>query len=296
MKVYLPSWNGDFRLEAEGDRSILILHEPTAHERVVIGSFLTAAAKKGWWSGEAPAKGQPYAGTDMRLPLKANLALASKALIKAARPKDRTITAVKFSSGRLEVVEGATSGALVKIEATVAAAQNEEREAGAAAPPAVAASVKRPTPCCPQCLPGAIEPATEVLLSFLTPVQHENWQRERAILVEGGLSGHRYLIAHRHSPIAQRVGKICYDVDDGLVVHFHDWSVPPEEEVLAAKLILEHAEPWLRNEATLFGDPKVFRYKNPFGDGGDGTETSSLVNDFGNSMLKVFGMKTDISI
>ena len=34
------------------------------------------------------------------------------------------------------------------------------------------------------------------------------------------------------------------------MLHFHDNSVPPEEEVLAAKLILEHREPWLRNEAT----------------------------------------------
>ena len=45
--------------------------------------------------------------------------------------------------------------------------------------------------------------------------------------------------------------KICYDIDDRCVLHFHDWTVPPEEEVLATKLILEHREAWLRNEATV---------------------------------------------
>ena len=56
--------------------------------------------------------------------------------------------------------------------------------------------------------------------------------------------------------------------------------MPPEEEVLAAKLILEHREPWLRNEATCLQQTKdgkwhdlgFLRYKNPFGDASDGRE------------------------
>jgi hypothetical protein len=139
-------------------------------------------------------------------------------------------------------------------------------------------------------MPGAIKPATEVLLSFLSPEQHEQWMRERAILVEGNLSGHQYLIAHRNSPIAQRVGKICFDVTDQEVIHFHDWSVPPEEEVLAAKLIMEHAEPWLRNEATTF--TSSLRYKNPFGNGGDGVETSMFMNGLGSTWMSMLGIKT----
>lgn len=290
MKLFLPSWNGDFRLEGNGDAaSVLIMHEPTPQERIVVGSFLGAAKKSKWWKGDVPDKGQPYAGTEMVLNIEAPLAKASKALIKVARPADRTLTAVKFASGKMEVVEGAGVAALAKVEETVAAAEKEEKAGGAGGGTAAAASVKRPTPCCPQCMPGAIKPATEVLLSFLTPDQHEQWMSERAMIVEGGLSGHRYLIAHRNSPIAQKVGKICFDVDDQAVIHFHDWSVPPEEEVLAAKLIMEHAEPWLRNEATTFGGHE--RYKNPFGGGGDGVETSMFMNGFGSTMMSLLGIK-----
>jgi hypothetical protein len=289
MKIYLPSWNGDMRLESDGDEGAkLTLIDPTPQERVVVGAFLRIAEKKHWWDGKAPVAGEPYQGKELEIKLNAFLAKASNALISVARPKDRTLTAVKFSSGKMEVVEGATVESLQVVEDTVARAKKEETKEKEAK----AASVKRPTPCCPQCMPGAIGPASEVLLSFLSPEQHEQWSRERAILVQGHLSGHRYVIAHRHSKLAQQVGRICFDVDDEKVVHFHDWSVPPEEEVLAAKLIMEHSEPWLRNEATVFGPGRTDLYKNPFGDIGDGVESASFAQGIGEGLaqaLKLFG-------
>lgn len=282
MKVYLPSWNGDMRLTASpcSLSSILVLTKPTPQERILVGKFLRTAAKKGWWKGTPPANGEPYKGDLLNLPISTSLHTASKALISVARPKDRTLTAVKFSDGKMEVVEGATSKSLERIEKSIQKAQEREKKGEEAA----AASVRRPTPCCPQCLPGAIGPASEVLLSFLDPGQHEQWARERAIMVEGGLSGHRYVIAHRHSKLAQRVGRICFDVDDQSVLHFHDWSVPPEEEVLAAKLIMEHAEPWLRNQATVLnGGRNVF--DNPFGGFQDGTESAALAESVGQVLM-----------
>lgn len=79
------------------------------------------------------------------------------------------------------------------------------------------------------------------------------------------------------------------DLDDGQILHFHDNSVPPEEEVLAAKLILEHREPWLRNEATCLLQTKdgrwhdlgFMRYKNPFGDITDGRADAAITATFG---------------
>jgi len=280
MKIYLPSWNGDMRLTGTDDHeSVLALTAPTPQERMIVGDFLRHAKNEKWWDGAPPAKGKPYNGAKLEIKIQATLAKASKALITFSRPKDRTLTAVKFADGKLEVIEGATITALAAIEDTVAKAKAQETKEKEAK----AASVKRPTPCCPQCLPGAIGPASEVLLSFLSPSQHEQWARERAIMVEGHLSGHRYVIAHRHSETAQRVGRICFDADDEKVVHFHDWSVPPEEEVLAAKLIMEHAEPWLRNEATVFGGGSDV-YKNPFGDVRDGTESAAFAQGFGEGL------------
>jgi len=278
VKVYLPSWNGDMRLTANPGvqrTSVLSLTKPTPHELLVVGEFLRVAAKKQWWHGVPPSKGEPYGGSSMDIAIDAPLPKASKLLIDLAKPKDRTLTAVKFADGKMEVIEGATAQSLAAVEESIERAKKGE----AAEEPkkeAAAAAVKRPTPSCPQCMAGAIGPASEVLLSFLTPVQHDQWARERAILVEGQLSGHRYIIAHRHSEIAQRIGRICFDVDDGGVVHFHDWGVPPEEEVLAGKLIMEHAEPWLRNEATLIGGVFTKKYKNPFGGLSDGTESAAF--------------------
>ena len=122
------------------------------------------------------------------------------------------------------------------------------------------------------------------------------------MVVEGGLSGHRYLLAHRHSATAQKIGKIAYDLDDEAAMHFHDWTVPPEEEILAAKLCLEHREHWVRNEATTFQDwmrdegfyqrtgagalPATrMKFKNPFGDGGDGMADSTATSYFGQQAM-----------
>lgn len=284
MKVYLPSWNGDMRLVDDPDAggARLTLVDPTPQELVVAGAFLRQAAAKGWWKGDAPKKGEPYRGKPKDLPVLAPIDKASRLLISVSRPKDRTLTAVKLAGGKIETVEGASSRSLEAAEKAIARAKASEKPGRDAA----AASVKRPTPSCPDCRPGAIGPATEALLSFLSPSQHEQWARERAILVEGHLSGHRYVVAHRNSGLAVRMGRMCYDVDDGLVVHFHDWSVPPEEEVLAAKLVLEHAEPWLRNEATMLGAGAREVYKNPFGNYRDGTESAKLAHAFGSGLME----------
>ena len=273
MKIYLPSWNGDFRLEDDGKGGTrLVVHDPTPHEQKIIGEFLHVAHAKEWVSDRDTSFGQ---GTSM-IAIAAPLSKVSKILIKIARPKKQTLTAVSFSDGKLSVIEGADEPAVEKIEKAVEAAAATEDPAK----PAKAASVKRPTPCCPVCEVGSVAPASEVLLSFLSEEEHESWARDRAIVVTGGLTGHRYVLAHRQSAVAAYNTKMCFDLDDGQILHFHDNSVPPEEEVLAAKLILEHREPWLRNEATLFS-PSSVRFKNPFGDGGDGVESASLVSEIG---------------
>jgi hypothetical protein len=107
--------------------------------------------------------------------------------------------------------------------------------------------------------------------------------------IENLLAKARWRVAHRHSPTAVRNRKICYDVDDRCVLHFFDHSVPPEEEVLAVKLILEHREAWLRNEATVlqqdakgaWHDLGILRYKNPFGDANEGRADAALLANFG---------------
>jgi len=271
---YVPSFHGDFRLTSGDDEktSKLLVMAPTPHEIQLLNGFLSKAHKKKWTREQLTADDVNDTRTIL---LKAPIDKTGPLLVRATKPADRTLTAVSFKDGRLEVAETGTLETLV-----VRAAVDKD---------AKAVSVARPTPCCPRCEVGSIAPARDVLLSFLSPQEHADWAENRAIIVRGGTSGHRYLLAHRHSPTAARLGKICYDLDDHFVLHFHDVSVPPEEEVLAAKLILEHREPWLRNEATCllqtkdgrWHDLNFMRYKNPFGDITDGRVDAAITATFG---------------
>jgi transcriptional regulator with XRE-family HTH domain len=273
VKWFIPSWNGDFRLvEGVDGESQLLIMQPTPVELKMLGEFLKIARRKKWTT-EKIADDEGISTRTIRLA--ASIEEAGPALVKIVKPKDRTLTAVAFKDGKLEVAE---TGGLATLAMK---AKNEDATA--------AVSVARPTPCCPRCEVGAIAPANEVLQAFLTPEEHETWAKHRAIMVTGGTSGHQYLLVHRHTQTAARLGKICYDATDRFVLHFHDSSVPPEEEILAAKLILEHREPWLRNEATVlqldskggWHDLGFMRYKNPFGDASDGRGDAALTASFG---------------
>jgi hypothetical protein len=142
-----------------------------------------------------------------------------------------------------------------------------------------------------------VEPASEVLLDFLAGDQHEDWRDRRYIQVRGGRTGHTYLVAHRNSQTAVELGRVCFDLDDRTVLHFHDNSVPPEEEVLGIKLVLEHREHWLRNQATVI-DPSFNRdgtedrshqpvqvFDNPFGDHLDGVDDAAIAQVVGSTIM-----------
>jgi hypothetical protein len=280
----IPSWRGDFRLvedSANKNASQLLLLQPTPAELTLLRSFLATARRKKW-TKETVALDEIVSTRTIHLA--APIETVGPVLVKAIKPADRTLTAVSFKDGNLEVVETSGVDVLAAKAATDDAAQ--------------AVSIARPTLCCPTCVPGSIEPASEVLQAFLTPQEHTDWAKYRAIIVQGGSSGHRYLLAHRHSATAVLNGRICYDLDDRFILHFHENSLPPEEEILAAKLILEHRESWLRNEATVqhqlpdgtwFDDPRRLRYKNPFGDANDGRADAALIDSFGKAAMSVLG-------
>lgn len=316
---YFPTWNGDLRLEPDpkaGDRTLLSVIEPSPHEQRVLAALETLFRKEGWWKGDEPLYTPPKSGWLRRrqkmvtVTVDAPLHAIGPLVAQNLKPGPSTLTAIKFEGGRVIAIEGVESEladgmrAALGVDAeqpayrepppkalpapedkssdVLAAAVAEAREEKEKAKAAV--TVQRPTPCCPRCIPGAVEPASEVLLSFLTPEQHESWASDRCLIAIGGYTGTRYLLAHRHTERAQKIGRVCYSLDDEAVIHFHQTEVPPEEEVLAAKLILELREDWLRNEATLFSGAQ--RFKNPFGNGNDGIPDASLMSDIG---LRLFG-------
>lgn len=285
MKWFIPNWTGDYRLLSKNGSCVLEVERPTPHEKVIVQKFLKSARKKGWisfdhYDFDNPPESSSYRETGKHtIKIDGPVDKAGQLLVRLTKPIERTITAVKFSDGKLEVINQAKSkeieAAIQKAEAEEAVDNKRSKAARATRGAAAAASVARPTTCCPNCVPGSIERASEALLAFLTDEQHERWAAERSVVVEGNLTGHRYLLSHRHSPRAIQQTKICYDLDDRAILHFHQNEVPPEEEILAAKLVLEHREHWLRNEATCGRHVDVF--KNPFGNWADGMYDSQTM-------------------
>ncbi len=293
MKWFIPAWNGDWRLTpdpaAPEKRTILEIKRPTAGEKRLLHKLRDAFKDKKWMSKDEAARvDDPSSWKTTTAIINAPLTDVGPLVAAIIKPGPNVITAVKFADGRIEVCETSEvpkdgegdPGNEKKNEPKPSA---EVKELAKKPDAEAAATVKRPTPCCPDCHVDELEvnkPATEVLLSFLNEEEHASWAAHRYIVVRGGITGHRYLIAHRNSEIAQINTRLCFDLDDDQVMHFHLTEVPPEEEVLATKLILEHREDWLRNEATALGN-HTWVMKNPFGDGGDGVQDSIFTQKFG---------------
>lgn len=235
MKWYLPSFNGDFRFEAigEGRATRITVEKPTPAEREVLRRWAekTPAISPGDLEGLM---------NDGAIEVEAPIAEVAAPMAKLLNVgKVGLLTALSFESGHIHVTAG--------IEKIPAWMKKMEKTQG----PAVAAvTVTRPKLCCPECSgrPEGERKACDVLWEFLDPLQRREWIRDRRVTAFGGLTGHAYDLRPRTSAVAARRGRICFDMDDRLVLHNFNLDVPPEEELLAAKLILEHCENWLRVE------------------------------------------------
>lgn len=295
MRWYLPTWNGDIRAERApdwDDKTRITIIEPTTAELMLLGRLEHQFREKGWYEGDAalwvPVKDKRRRGAKRQeIIISAPLNAVAPLMVENYKPGEQTLTAIVYRDGEVETVDGTESPEALAKVADKAVKKGAKK----------AATVKRATPCCPQCAPGSIAPASEVLLDFLDEREHADWRDHRYIRVRGGRTGHTYLLAHRNSPTAVDLGRVCFDLDDRTVLHFHDNSVPPEEEILGAKLVLEHREHWLRNEATVIQgsfdragnenpgyEPRQV-FDNPFGDYLDGVEDAGIVQVVGSSIM-----------
>jgi len=223
-----PSWCGDFRIEAkEGDetRCTLTVIDPTPGELDRLGRFLVKARESKW--------------------------VANSAI--GITPEGTTVLEIAAP-----VAEAGCDEALLVngLDPKTEEPLPPEKQ------PVAAVTVRRPTLCCPTPIPGPDARASDVLCAFSTEDQWRDWVLDGRLVCRGNLTGHRYEILHRHHPLARKRGKITFDLEDQHIVHCYDWSVPPAEEVLEVKLILEHRENWIRNRSGYFGPNP--RFINPF--------------------------------
>lgn len=299
MRWFLPSWAGDFRFEPEGSGSKLVIAKPTLAEQGALRAWAKIAEKKGWQAASdmedaingAIKDGQHSAN------VKATVAEAGAEMAKILHWKRvGVLTAFAFADGRItatEVLPGKETERLEKLAGVVrekqigplgrASARIKELLAGGTTEPdelakaaleaagqgaKAAVTVKRPTLSCPECS-GKTEAERmpcDVLWAFLNKDQQETWRRQRAVHVFGGLTGHLYRVAARDTAEAAKRGRIALDMDDMVILHNYDWTIPPEEEVLQLVLLLQHREDWLRvhgevdpshraSPGTVFDDP-----------------------------------------
>lgn len=267
---FVPSLSGDYRLEADTDwkgspRSKLTVENPTPAEVEKLQAFLRTARDREWVTQK---QNIGLVGVTT-IKVQASIADAGPLLVTmAAGQNPGLLTAVRSVNGEITT------------------AMNEEEAAALVAQPAAdaAVTVRRATPCCPSPEVAAERRASEVLAAFCTPAQWANWTQHGFVLCVGRYTGHRYRIAHRNSPLAAKQGRICADLDDGAVLHFHDSLLPPPEEVLGAKLVLEHRENWLRHQATCLSGRFTQVFDNPLGPGiRDGIADATLMKVIGSA-------------
>src|SRR5262249_39684401 len=155
------TFNGDLRLEAaesphRGKKNTkLTIVDPTPLEKQVLVEIGAVLIDRGWLD-EKIKEG------DETVIINAPLEKVGPVVVNILRPGPAVLSAVKFTDGHIEIVEHRKSDVTTKELEKVA--EKEEAEA--------AATVKRPTPCCPNCFVDAVAPATQTLLSFLTEEQH----------------------------------------------------------------------------------------------------------------------------
>lgn len=270
---YIPSWCGDFRLEAASDDVCkLLVTDPTPAEIMQLGKFLTTARKKGWCSPVCGVSEKGESVLTLKVPVeKAGLELLSRGETKGLKKRKAILTAVVSTSGEVVAIAGgeALAESMDKLK--------DKKEA---------VTTKRPTPCCPTPIDGPDRRASEVLQAFSTTRQWQDWMEHGFLVCYGNLTGHPYRVCHRHTDLAKQQNKITWDLHDDHVMHCYDWSVPPAEEVLGVKLCLEHAENWLRNRSGYFGPGPIFH--NPFRSedeqGRDGVEDTALVSAVGEAV------------
>ena len=236
MKWHLCSRSGDFTLHPDGEATRLEVVNPTADELLTLSELLTTARAQGWIGA---AVGIQPTGTT-RLSLGAPLVDVAPVLSGLRYPEGQTLSAVVSKAGQLEGVFDTPEAATRLVED---------------APEAVAAVVETPRPRlgCPHPRLSAEVRANVVLRTLCTPRQWQSWMTQGCLRVRGGLSGLTFRVAHRHSRIAQRQGRVAWCEESREPVCIWNDRVPPPEEVASILLLLGHREADVIRDGLAYG-------------------------------------------
>ena len=202
---FFPSWNGDVRIESDSknaDKTVITMIDPTADEKRVLVSLADLFREKGWMNGRKTIWIPRGKKDKQSITLNTSMLNIGLYMIGYLKPGIATLTAVKLKDGKVKAKASGEKGFITWLNNLFGKGQEigavadfadilEQKEKDGFPEPdkpakvEKAATVKRPTPSCPACIPGSIEPANEVLQGFLDEEQHEQWAKDRSIIVTG---------------------------------------------------------------------------------------------------------------
>lgn len=233
MRFYfIPTESGDFRFEKEGPNlCILTALKPTESERTVLDKFLAVLFEDKLLDGEdAHLVPEDVAGVsyiEIHQPIEKVGPILARLLLQG---KDRIWTAIRSMDGKVSLYDGVEPPA--------------EAEASKAAD--AAASVAAPTRGCPEPTPCERR-SSQVLRTFSTRSQWDDWQKTGSMKVIGNATGKAYRIFHRNEAHRLGLNRCVVNIEtQGVICAWAD-GVPSEEEVLSIKFALEHREAWFRS-------------------------------------------------
>lgn len=244
---FIPSWYGDIRLRIIDEHHTRVevtklsqaelgaLH--ALKKRSLQGGILRRqwATEKAWDSmpSEAFAMGR---STVHHVNLKAPISKIESFLTRQLRGATSTVSVMITDKGNLYEIKAQDDP---EVDTNVLpfrrAADDPEEEQ-----PAAATTVRKPAIGCPAPnFEAATIRATEVLKTFLTSEQVEDYEKYQRFVTVGGASGRRYLLTSRHAPSPRGTSfRTVRDVDNNVDLCVHDWGIPAPEELLTMHLML----------------------------------------------------------
>ena len=206
MRVYIPTYLGDVRLERDGlETTKLVCGDLTEFERRKIGEFLKKV--------KVPEPDELERSTVTIPGSFDKIHKTFLAIFKAGKP---VINAVKLHDGQLKLVQEFS---------------NKDFAAGV--------TVEKPGRGCPLPIWERKEiVAQEVLREFLTPAQWGDFEARRMFISRGDYSHEPYLLVSRWSPSCETFG-VLYSLTHQRSICASMPELPPAEELLAMKLCVE---------------------------------------------------------
>lgn len=239
---FFPCWSGDFRLEAIADEKCrLTVEDPTPADRRLLTPFVVKLRREGVLSNNDIIR--PKGRT--KIDIDASMGKLGPRLAHALNGEAETWTVIRHANGRMSLESLALVTVGPEAEPTQEAQDavfREEPESNQK--PVAAATVRRPARGCPAPTPCERR-ASEVLRTFCTRRQWQQWQRQGRLTAIGNATGKAYHVHHRNTAARLGLGHSLTEVGTGHEVCVWDDRVPPEEEALSIKLAVEHRERWM---------------------------------------------------